>query len=131
MIIKGKVLKLLPDNLAEIALTDSFACAGCHGCLAAAGSCEVKTVNVINSLQHQVGDDVELEIPAGYYYKAFFFVFILPLFCLLATLIILQTLKIDQTISLFAAFLVFISSYHFAKKYDQKIKEQNVYFMIK
>lgn len=131
MIIKGKVLKLLPDNLAEIALADSFTCAGCQGCLAAAGGCEIKTVTVINSFRRRVGADVELEVPAGYYYKAFFFVFALPLFSLLATLVILQALAIDPVISLLAAFLVFICSYYFAKKYDQKIKEQTVYVMIK
>ena len=109
--------------MAEVALSDDAGCASCQGCIAAAGSCEIKTVKVINEFNHKVGDAVDLELPSGHYYKAFFFVFFLPLFLLLFTIMLLQALKVESGITVLIAFIVFISSYYFANIYDKKIKQ--------
>lgn len=130
MIVKGKIINIIDANTAEVALVNNLACQGCQGCIAAAASCEQKTILAKNNFPHQVGDEVELELPAKYYYRSFLFLFLIPLFLLLFTIFLLNALGIKHDLLLLIGFLVFFASYFFSTQYEKKIKKEIVYTVI-
>lgn len=130
MIEQGKIIRILPNNQVEVALTGS-SCQKCQGCITAAGSCEQTKIILQNINDHKLGDEVEIEVPAKIFYTAFFLVFILPLIVLVVSILILQKIKVDQGINLIISFILFLVSYYFANRYDKKIKNAQIYRIIR
>jgi positive regulator of sigma E activity len=126
---KGFIKKILPDNKAEVSLA-SAGCQSCQGCMASQSVCEERKIVAENAGNHKVGDEVEVEVPPGTYYRVFFLVFLLPLIFLILSIYIFQLLKISEVFSLFLALVIFLFSYYFANRYDKKLKKEICYRII-
>jgi len=102
----GKIIKIISNDLVEVELKGSAACAKCNICLFKSNG--TATINAKNKIGAALGQYVEIEIPEGRVVLSAILVFILPIVSFFAGYLISG---IYLAVLFLAVYLVFLYMY--------------------
>ena len=101
---EAKVIKLLPDGMAEVVVKRESACGGnCHACGATCASKRMLTVSARNTVAASMGDDVMISSRTSGILQAAVIVYIIPIILFFAGYIAAAAAGASETVSVAAS----------------------------
>ena len=98
------VIKLLPGNMAEVAVRRTTACGGnCGSCESCVFQNELKTP-ALNRIQAQPGQKVLIESQSSRIFKAAFLVYVMPLLMFLLGYLLAAALGLSESLQIVLSF---------------------------
>ncbi|NQU17667.1 MAG: SoxR reducing system RseC family protein [Candidatus Saganbacteria bacterium] len=120
---KGKISKLLSDDIVEVICEPNSACEKCKGCsMSSSGEIILKAKN---NMRAKVGDGVEVEVEEAEGIRAAFIVFIFPIIGLLFGYFIGTKFSSAEYVGVIGALVFMVITFLFLNLYDRYLSLKN------
>ncbi|MGL6100809.1 MAG: SoxR reducing system RseC family protein [Fusobacteriaceae bacterium] len=119
MIAKG-IIQNLKNSYATVKFYKDSACASCSACTGENRYGQTISINLKESMNFQIGDEITVEIDDMILLKLSFIVYIFPTIAMILGYLILEFLRFSQGICITGSFLSLIISFVILYFYDKK-----------